>query len=89
MFKGVRYNQRYQQPGETIDSLVTTFHSLVENCKYGSLQEQKIHNWLVVGLLDVNLSKRLQMELNLKLADAVQKACNSEFAKVSKQSSEM
>ena len=40
-----------------------------------------IQDRLVVGLLDPNLSERLQLESDLKLVDAVQKARNSETVK--------
>ena len=61
IYERARFNQRSQQPGESIDSFVTSFHSLAEHCEYGALREQMIRDRLVVGLLDPNLSERLQL----------------------------
>ena len=53
----------------------------MKHCVYGPLREQMIHDRLVVGLLDHNLSERLQLESDLKLVGTVQKACNSKTVK--------
>lgn len=81
IFERARFNQRMQQQGETVDSFVTALHSLAEHCDYGPLREQMIRDRLVVGLLDANLAEKLQLEPDLKLADAVARARNSETVK--------
>ena len=55
IFERARFNQHMQKQGETVDSFVTSLHSLTEHCDYGPLHEQMIRDRLVVGLLDVNL----------------------------------
>ena len=81
IFERARFNQRTQQPGETVDAFITALYKLVEHCEYGSLREQMIRDRLVVGLRDANLSERLQLESSLDLRDAVQRARNSESVK--------
>ena len=81
IFERARFNQRMQQQGETVDSFVTALHSLAEHCDYGLLREQMIRDRLVVGLLDANLAEKLQLESDLKLADAAARARNSETVK--------
>lgn len=81
IFERAKFNQRTQQQGESVDSFVTALHSLAEHCDYGALREQMIRDRFVVGLLDANLSEKLQMESDLKLRGAVDKARNSEAVK--------
>ena len=71
IYERARFNQRSQQQGETVDAFVTALHTLAEHCEYGELRSQMIRDRLVVGLLDANLSEKLQLEANLKLEDAV------------------
>ena len=44
IFERTRFNQRMQQQGETVDSFVTSLHSLAEHCDYGPLREQMIRD---------------------------------------------
>ena len=78
IYDRTHFNQRDQQQGETVKLFVTALHSLTEHCKYGILCTQIIRDHLVVGLLDANLSKQLQLEADLKLEDAIAGAHNSE-----------
>ena len=81
IYERARFNQRLQQQGETVDSFLTALHSLAEHCEYGTLRNQMIRDSLVVGLLDANLSERLQLEADLKLEDVIARARNSEVVK--------
>ena len=60
---------------------VTALHTLAEHCDYGPLSEQMIIDRLVVRLLNANLWERLQLEANLKLADAIPRAHNTASVK--------
>ena len=64
-----------------MDSFVTVLYSLSEHCDCGLLWEEMIRDRLVVGLLDANLSEKLQLEADLKLADAIAWAHNSQTVK--------
>ena len=77
VYERARFNQRTQQPGETVDAFVTALHSLAENCDYSELRETMIRDRLVAGLLDASLSEKLQLEPDLTLQDAIKRARNS------------
>ena len=78
IYERARFNQRRQEPGETVDSFITALHNLVQHCEDGTLKEEMIRDRLVVGLLDAKLSETLQLESSLTLAKAVKQARNSE-----------
>ena len=61
IYEHAHFNQRSQQPGEMVDAFVTALHTLAEHCEYGELRRQMIRDRLVVGLLNSNLSERLQL----------------------------
>ena len=71
IFERAKFNQRRQEPGEPVDNFITTLHCLVEHCGYGELREQMIRDRIVVGIQDVSLSEKLQLESNLTLEAAV------------------
>ena len=81
VYEHARFNQRTQQPGETVDSFVTALHSLAEHCDYNKLRETMIRDRLVAGLLDASLSERRQLEPDLTLQDAIKRARNSAAVK--------
>ena len=50
IFERVKFNQRKQEEGESVDSSITTLYSLAKHCDYGALHDQMIRDRLVVGL---------------------------------------
>ena len=70
-YERARFSQRKQEQGETVDNFL---HSLAKYCQYGDMKEEMIRNRLVVGLLDANLSEKLQLHADLTLAIAVRRA---------------
>ena len=71
IFERAKFNQRTQEEGESVDSFVTSLHTLVKHCDYGALQDRMIRDRLVVGIRDAVLSEKLQMEPDLDLEKAV------------------
>ena len=69
---------RKQEDGETVDSFITALYELVENCNYGLLREEMIRDRLVVGIKDVKLSERLQLDNALTLEKAIAEARQTE-----------
>ena len=67
-----------QLPGETVDSFITALYGLAEHCKYGQLQNELIHDRLLVGLRNVSLSEKLQLDRDLTLETAITKTRQSE-----------
>lgn len=49
IYERARFNQRFQQPGESVDVFITAWHTLAENCKYGALHDELIRDRIVVG----------------------------------------
>ena len=81
IFERSKFNRRIQGPNEPVNTFITSLHTLAETCKYGMLQDELIRDRLVVGLRDVALSERLQIDSDLTLATAVLKARQSEQVK--------
>lgn len=79
IFERFKFNSRQQLPGESVDSFITSLHSLAEHCEYGALKEDLIRDRIVVGMSDVKTSERLQLQSNLKLADAILAAKQAEI----------
>ncbi|XP_050504398.1 uncharacterized protein LOC126883193 [Diabrotica virgifera virgifera] len=71
IFERFKFNTRSQQPGESVDAYITALHSLAEHCSYGALKDELIRDRIVVGVLDVKVSERLQLQKNLTLGEAV------------------
>nr|XP_061786511.1 uncharacterized protein LOC133577033 [Nerophis lumbriciformis] len=81
IYERARFNQRVQQPNEAVDVFITALHALAENCKYGALHDELIRDRIVVGLRDVSLSERMQLDPDLTLEKAVNMARQSEVIK--------
>ena len=71
IFERARFNRRNQLPGETAEEYVTVLFNLVDSCNYGELKDEMLRDRLVVGIRDVSLSERLQMDSELTLEKAM------------------
>ena len=56
-----------QQEGESVEEFIFNIHTLAQHCAYGLLQEEMIHDRIVVGICDASLSEKLQMDDRLTL----------------------
>ena len=74
IFERAKFNMRSQLEGESVDSFVTALHGLAEHCNFRDLKEELIRDRMVVGLRDVTLSEKLQMDPDLTLEKAVTSA---------------
>ena len=81
IFERAKFNQRNQEPNETVDSFITDLYNLAEHCSFGVLKEEMIRDRIVVGLKDMKLSEQLQMDSELTLEKATAKARQSEAVK--------
>ncbi|XP_064468401.1 uncharacterized protein K02A2.6-like [Ornithodoros turicata] len=82
IYERAKFNRRRQESHETVDVFITDLHKMADRCQYGELKEQLIRDRLVVGLSDVQLSERLQLNPELTLETAVTAARNSETVKL-------
>ena len=76
-----RFNTRKQRPEESVDTFIQDLYRIVEDCEYGTLEDQLIRNRIVVRVLDDTLPDRLQAKSDLTLADAVQMSHQAEARK--------
>ena len=64
IYERAKFNQRKQMTGEHVDSFITWLHKLIEHCDYGALKDEMIRDKIVVGLVDEQLSEKLQLDPN-------------------------
>ena len=70
IFERARFNKRNQLEGETAEEYITALYGLVESCEYGTMKEELLRDRIVVGILDSNVSQKLQMNAKLTLEEA-------------------
>lgn len=76
-----RFHQRIQRTGETAEEYIRTLHELADTCAFGEVKEENIRDRLVIGILDKELSEKLQMMPDLTLSKAVELVRQSEQVK--------
>lgn len=81
IFERAKFNQRKQADNEPVETFITALHTLSEHCGYADLRDEMIRDRLVVGLRNVNLSEKLQLDPDLTLEKAVAQARQSELVK--------
>ena len=81
IYKRARFNQRVQEPGESVDAFITALYGLAEHCGYAGLHDEMIRDRIVVGLRDAKLSENLQLDPDLTLEKAVTKVRQAEAVK--------
>ena len=69
-----KFNMHRQEEGEPVDSFMTSLYQLAEHCNYCDLHNKRIRYGIIVGLRDLNLSKRLQTDTELTLNRAIMMA---------------
>ena len=82
IFERARFNRRCQGETETAEQFITSLYhryyipyhlclySLATDCEFGELKEQLIRDRIVVGIRDISLSEKLQMDADLTLEKA-------------------
>ena len=80
IYERAKFNQRKQTTGEPVDSFITSLHKLIEHCDYGhgALKEEMIRDEIGVGVVDEQLSEKLQLYPNLTLKRAVDQSRQKE-----------
>ena len=77
----IKFNNHKQEQGEPVDALITALYTLAEHCNYGALYDKMIRDRIVVGLRNLSLSEKLQLDAGLTLATAVTKVRQAEAVK--------
>ena len=77
----VRSNQRNQREGETVEPFVRSLYEIAEHCDFTTSRDQQTRDRIVIGILDKNVSQKLQLKADLTLEAAIQIARQSEMMK--------
>ena len=78
VYERVKFHQRSQQPGESIDGYITDLFRLAERCNFKQLHDEMIRDRLVAGVPDTALSQKLQLDPSLTLDKALAQARQKE-----------
>ena len=81
IYERAKFNLRRQEPGESVDSFITSLYGLAEHCGYSGLHDEMIRDRIVVGLRDARLSEKLQLDAKLSLDKAVAQVRQAEAVK--------
>ena len=81
IYERAKFNQRCQEPSESVDSFITALYGLAEYCGYAGLHDEMIRDRIVVGLRDARLSEKLQLDPELTLEKAVTQVRQAEAVK--------
>lgn len=72
------FHQRVQRPGEQAETFIRALYDLSEHCDFGQTRDENIRDRIVVGILDKEQSRRLQLMSDLTLAQTIQSVRQSE-----------
>lgn len=64
--------QRTQQPNESVDDFITALSKHSEHADFGEMREILIRNFMVLGIRDSDLSKKMQLMPDLTLQKSMQ-----------------
>ncbi|KAK0145431.1 hypothetical protein N1851_015677 [Merluccius polli] len=73
-----RFHQRLQRPGEKAETFIRALYELSEHCDFGASREENIRDRIVVGILDKEVSRKLQLMKDLTLAVTIETVRQSE-----------
>lgn len=72
------FHQRLQRPGEKAETFIRALYELSEHCDFGASREENIRDRIVVGILDKDVSRKLQLMKDLTLAVTIETVRQSE-----------
>lgn len=75
------FHKRVQKPGETVEAFVRSVYELAQHCEFGISKDEHIRDRIVIGILDNDVSQKLQLEPDLTLEKAIQLARQNEQIK--------
>ena len=81
IYDRAKFNSRLQQDGESVEEFIYSVHTLAQYCSYGNLHDEMVRDRIVVGIRDVSLSQKLQMDPELTLEKATKMVRESEAIK--------
>lgn len=75
------FHKRSQRAGETVEAFVRSLYELAQHCEFGTGKDEQIRDRIVIGIMDKEVSQKLQLEADLTLERAIQLARQSEQVK--------
>lgn len=72
------FHQRMQRPGEKAETFIRALYELSEHCDFSTCRDENIRDRIVVGILDKDLSQKLQLMKDLTLALTIETVRQSE-----------
>lgn len=75
------FHRRSQRHGESVEAFVRHLYELAEYCDFGATKDEQIRDRIVIGLVDMEVSQKLQLEPDLTLEKAINMARQSELIK--------
>lgn len=76
-----RFHLRVQKPGESAEEYIRSLHELAQTCAFANVKDENIRDRLVVGIIDKELSEKMQLMPKLTLSTAVELVRQSEQVK--------
>ena len=67
IYERYRFNNRKQEPHESIDAYATALRALTATCEFGTLKDEMIRDRLVCGIADNSIRRKLLQEPKLSL----------------------
>ena len=61
IFERARFHQRAQGEGESIENFLNDLYMMIDNCEYGAMRDDILRDRIVIGIRDVGLSQKLQL----------------------------
>ena len=74
------FNNRDQEPGESIENYVATLRRMAQSCEFDTLADQLIRDRIVCGISDTVVRKRLLQERGLNLNKCIDMCRSAETA---------
>ena len=70
-FQRYKFLTRHQREGESCESFLLEFQSLIETCKYNTQRDSILRDQIVFGMADVKTREKLLFDPQLTLVKAV------------------
>ena len=67
-----KFFQRFQEPGEPFERLVTNLKVLVSTCNFGTLRDSLVRDHIICGIQDKQLQEDFLKESDLNLEKCLQ-----------------
>ena len=75
------FHKQVQRPVEPVEAFIRSLYELAQYCEFGGTKDEQIRDKIVIGISDLEVSEKLQLEPELSLEKAIQIICQSEQIK--------